>query len=564
MKRPTQLIYGVDDKPNFPTLLLLGLQYVVVITAFLLLPVIIMQHAHVNNQLAAGVISTAMLVAGLTAILQVIGRGMIGSGYLILASPNPVFIAPSIIAIQMGGLPVVFAMTLFAGIFQAVISPFFKRLQKFFPAEIGGLIMALIGIETAKLGINSFIGIFSTSTAQALLPSCISVFVLFIILLMVLWGSNFFRLYAMIIALVVGYFLIYITGCMDAQAIIQIKQAHWTALPTFPVFTTGLHFDSSLIIPFAIAAVACAIKVSGATTAHQQLNDADWVRPEMRSISRGSFIDSIGTILCGVLGSFGQNVSSSALGVSLSSGVSCRRVAYSFAAILWLLSFSPKFALILVLTPGPIIAAILVFLSATLLIAGLKTIIPRMTVSYRAVVIGVPFMLGISRDIYPSSYQHLPDYIQSLSGSSIALATISAIVLNFIALLTIDNFKSARISLSPDANGFKMGLDYLESLKNDWDLPASLYQHVVSAYTKLLTIIAEKHLSSDLMTLDIMLARSQLDFNLVYKGHLVKPIITDKKDNTIVVENEVVVENVSSAFAHVENDLSTLHLSFDY
>ena len=563
MKRPPQLIYGVDDKPDVPTLFLLGLQYVAIITAFLLLPVIVMQHVHVDYKLAAGVISIAMLIAGLTTILQVIGRGKIGSGYLVLATPTPVYIAPSIIAIQMGGLPLVFGMTLFSGVLQSMLSLLFKRLKKFFPAEIGGLIMALIGIELAKIGINSFITIFSTATTHAVLSSCISVFTLFLILMMVLWGTNFFRLYALIIALIVGYFLIYITGCMDEHAIMQIKQVNWFALPTVPMLTTGMHFDSSLIVPFAIAALACAIKVSGAVTAHQELNDADWVRPEMGSISRGCFIDSMGTILCGVMGSFGQNVSSSALGVSLSSGVSCRRVAYSFAAIFWLLSFCPKFALILVLTPGPIVASILLFLAATIFVSGLKTIIPRMIVSHRAIVIGVSFMLGVSRDIYPSTYQHLPNYIQSLAGSSIALATISAIIFNFIGLLAIDNFKSARVALDPDAKGLKIGLDYLESLQRDWDLPLSLYKDVKVTSNKLLMIITENHLSSDLIILDIKLTRSQLDLDISYKGHLIKPILMHKKSD-IMAENELIIEHASNASAYKEQDTSIIQLSFDY
>ena len=186
-----------------------------------------------------------------------------------------------------------------------------------------------------------------------------------------------------------------------------------------------------------------------------------------------------------------------------------------------------------------------------------------MVVSHRAIVIGVSFMLGVSRDIYPSAYQHLPSYIQSLAGSSIALATISAIIFNFIGLLAIDNFKSARVALSPDANGLKIGLDYLESLKKDWDLPSSLYKDVKVTSNKLLTLITEKHLSSDLIILDIKLTRSQLDLNLAYRGNLIKPILMYKK-NDIMAENEVIIEHASNAFSYMENDLSTLYLSFDY
>lgn len=160
-------------------------------------------------------------------------------------------------------------------------------------------------------------------------------------------------------------------------------------------------------------------------------------------------------------------------------------------------------------------------------------------------------------------YEHLPGYIQSLEGSSIAIATISAIIFNFIGLLAIDNFKSARVALSPDANGLKIGLDYLESLKYDWDLPLSLYEDVKVTSNKLLTLITEKQLGSDLIILDIKLTRSQLDLNLSYKGQLIKPILVHKQSD-IIAENEVTIEHASNAFSYIENNLSTLHLSFDY
>lgn len=548
MKRPSQLIYGVDDKPNFLTLVLLGLQFAVTITTFLLLPVIVLQQAHVSSQIASSVVSVAMLIAGFTAILQVFKRGLIGSGYLILSSPNPVYIAPSIIAIQAGGLPLVFGMTLFSGIFQTVLSPVFKHLQKFFPAEIGGLIMTLIGVECGSLGINDFMSTMTTSTSHSLLPLLMGIFILLVILSMTIWGSKLFRLYALVISFTLGYVIVYISGFMSPAATLQIHQAHWFALPTFPAFSVGYSFNSSMLIPFIIASLACSIKVSGAVTLHQKLNDANWYKPDMNSISRGNFVDSLGTMLAGILGTFGQNTSSSALGLAFSSGVGCRLVAYSFAAIFWLLSFCPKFALILVLTPTPVVAAILLFLGATLVVSGLKTIIPRMTVSYRAVVIGVSFMLGISRDIYPDTYQHLPSYIQSLTGSSIALATISAIILNFIGLLSIDNVKTAHIVLNSDSTGYENGAVFLTKFFRKWAIPALLFEHALEAYKKLMTDIMQNNVAAKSITLDAQLKRTELDLTFSYEG---QPM-------------QATIPYASQTFSFKEGDLAFMHVSFDF
>lgn len=566
MRRPSQLVYAVEDKPSLATLIMLGLQYVVVVSAFLLLPVIVMQQAHVDSQLAAGVISIAMLVAGLTGILQVFKKGLFGSGYLLLASPNPIYIAPSIIAIQMGGLPLVFGMTLLAGIFQAILAPFFKELQKFFPAEIGGLITALIGVETGTLGINDFINSFHLPVPHTVLPPLLSLLTLVIVLIMTLWGSKTFRLYALIIALILGYALIYVSGCMNPTDIMQIKQAPWFALPIFPTFSLGMSFNPSLLVAFGIAALAGSIKVSGAVTSLQRLNDADWIKPEMKSISRGNLIDSLGTILCGLLGSFGQNVSSSSLGVSLSSGVGCRRVAYPFAAVFALLSFSPKFALILVLTPSSIVAAILIFLAATLFVTGLKTIIPRMTVSHRAVVIGISFILGISRDIYPHAYENLPGVLQALTGSSIAFATICAIVLNFLTLLSTDNTKTAQISLRGDLSEYHEGEKYLINLQKTWDFPMILLEHVRETYASLLNaIITHSGPIKDFIVLEVKLTRSELNLGVVYRGKLLK-LVNQKDSHSKGLEHadEVFIPHASSVSFFCEDNTSSLQVVFDY
>src|SRR5580692_7749994 len=95
---------------------------------------------------------------------------------------------------------------------------------------------------------------------------------------------------------------------------------------------------------------------------HQnRLNDADWLRPEMRSISRGILGDFIATIAAGLLGTYGLTVSSANVGVVAATGVASRRIAFIVSAILLVLAFQPALIGVLAIMPPPVMAAAMLF-----------------------------------------------------------------------------------------------------------------------------------------------------------------------------------------------------------
>ena len=50
-------------------------------------------------------------------------------------------------ACAIGGLPAVFAMTIFAGAVEIVLAPLLRRLRTLFPAAISGFIVAIVGLQ---------------------------------------------------------------------------------------------------------------------------------------------------------------------------------------------------------------------------------------------------------------------------------------------------------------------------------------------------------------------------------------------------------------------------------
>jgi hypothetical protein len=63
-----------------------------------------------------------------------------------------------------------------------------------------------------------------------------------------------------------------------------------------------------------------------AARAARPINDADWVKPEMKSISGGIFGDGIGSIVAGLLGTHGPTISTANAGLVAATGVASRHI----------------------------------------------------------------------------------------------------------------------------------------------------------------------------------------------------------------------------------------------
>lgn len=74
------------------------------------------------DQIAQDVISRALVMMGIASITQSLWRGPIGSGYLAPARVVIMYFGPSLQAVSLGGLPMLFGMLIIAGIIQMLFS----------------------------------------------------------------------------------------------------------------------------------------------------------------------------------------------------------------------------------------------------------------------------------------------------------------------------------------------------------------------------------------------------------------------------------------------------------
>src|SRR5262245_19198364 len=128
-KKPSYLLYNVEEHPPFWTTVGLGIQHAFVTAMLLMLPVIIVQEMGGTPVQAQNMIRWSLVAGGLGAILQALPRGPVGSGYLCPQLCGPAYLSASVLAAKSGGLPLVFGMTALAGVCEVLLSRLLPRLR---------------------------------------------------------------------------------------------------------------------------------------------------------------------------------------------------------------------------------------------------------------------------------------------------------------------------------------------------------------------------------------------------------------------------------------------------
>jgi NCS2 family nucleobase:cation symporter-2 len=445
MRKPTNVIYGVDETPPPGVMLFSGLQHVGLATIYLDYPVLVAQAAGAPAEVASAVVSMTLIALAIGAILQAIPMGPIGSGYLCPPIASVVYLVPSLVAAKHGGLAAVFGMTVAAGLLELGLARILRRLRALFPPEIAGLVVLLVGIATGIVGLRTAAGVSSAGGGLAVADVGIALFTLAIMVALNVWGRGWPRLFCVLIGMAAGYACAWALGRVVATA-----PAGSDALFAVPSFGhLGWSFDATLAVPFVVAAIAASLKVIGNVTTLQKANDADWVRADMRSISRGVTGDGLGSIVAGVFGGHGLNSSTGAVGLATATGVQSRRVAWSVAGVLLVLAFVPKLGQLFYNMPRPVAGAALVFSSTFIVINGLEIMTSRLLDARKTLVIGLALVFGLAVEIYPGLLESLPAAARVALGTSLVLGTVVGLGLNM--LFRIGLRRVATIEVQPDA-----------------------------------------------------------------------------------------------------------------
>ncbi|MFH0878660.1 MAG: solute carrier family 23 protein [Lentisphaerota bacterium] len=513
-KKPANLIYGVDDKPGWGASFLLGLQHTCVQSIAFIFPVVIIGVMGGTAEQARNLICMAMIASGVATILQGLNKGPVGSGYLCPLVNGPAFLSASLMAVKTGGLSLVFGMTAVGAVFEALFSRVITRMRAFFPSEVTGTVVTMVGIEIIAIAVPRFCGVDSTHAAPSARAILVATITFLCMAGFTVWGRGALRLYSVLLGLVIGYIAAFLLGVLTREHAMEILRTPWFTHPRFGEY--GMTFKAALVVPFVVATLSSALKTMGDLTTCQKINDTDWRRPDMKVISRGVLACAVGNLVSGVLGALGQSVSSSNIGLSIGNGATSRRIAYTNGLILILLAFVPKLASFFVIMPTPIMGASLIFAVSFMIVAGIQILTSRMLDARKTFVIGTSIVFGLSVDLVPQLYQQVHPWLKPLFSSSLSVAAISAVVLNLLFRIGIGKHKV--LELKPATDSSVNIFTFMERQGGLWGARRDVIYSAISAMNEFMEAVALGDRVSNPMVMDVGFDEFNLDVTIRYEG----------------------------------------------
>jgi xanthine/uracil permease len=312
LNKPANLVYGVEDKPPIQVKWFSAVQQVAILSIYMLYPLILARQAGLQTGEIINILQFGCVVLGVGTVLQAFPRGPVGSRLLAPSVFSGIYLASSMAAVKAGGMPLVWGMTIVAGIVEMALSVVWRRLRAFVPPESAGLIVFFIGSLIALAACHMLLAEGPAGSAT-LNEWLIAIATIAAMIGLHVWSASGLKIYCVVIGMIFGFVLSFWAGLLtrgDLGAIFELP------LVSFP---SSAHlswtFDWSLVLPFAITGLAAAMSATAVLTTYQKAVDADWVRPDMSSIGRGVLGDGMATTLSGALGTYGVTLSNANAGL---------------------------------------------------------------------------------------------------------------------------------------------------------------------------------------------------------------------------------------------------------
>lgn len=512
-KRPPTLAYDVDEVPPASLTFALASQHVLAMSVGWIYVLVAVNAMGGSSADAQSVLRMSMIATGITTILQA-HSGLLGSGYLCPASCSLSYLAPTILAGRMGGFPLLFGMTAFSGVFTAILSRFLRGLRVLFPPDVTGLTVATAGIQLVSIGCPKLLGRTASHPEASLLRSIVGVATLIAMIAPSVWGKGKLKLFPIFIGLGVGHLLALATGILSWPMV--RAQWVWPFLGFPHRVSGGIAFRASLLVPFMVIGIAAVLKTVGDLTLCQKMNDAEWKRTDMKSVSGGVMANSLGTILSGALGGFAQNNASSSLSLELATGATSRAIALPAGLIMIALAFLPGPAGTFSLMPDPVMGALLVYSTCFLLLAGLQLMTSRMLDARRIFGVGIALVFGLSVEVAPELYRNVPELVRPLFASSTAIATLIAVALNL--LFRIGLAKESTLNLRPGEDNLDEITRFMDEQGAAWGMRREVVTRATDAIYEFVSNAGVLDLQSPTTKIVAHFDELRLDVEIEYEG----------------------------------------------
>ena len=386
--------YQPDEKPPLALSSGLGIQLAVLcISGVVLTPAIVVQAAGGAESYLTWAVFGAVLVSGISTVVQAYRIGYIGAGYVLAMGTSGAFIAVCVTAIAEGGPAMLATLVIISSLFQFMLAWRLSMFRRILTPAVSGTVIMLIPVTVMPIVFSMLTQVPSNAPEHSAAVS--ATVTALVICAIALKAKGILRLWAPVIGILIGTAVASFYGLYDFQ---KISDASWIGIPDgqWPGF--DLSFGPvfwGLLPAFIFVTLVGAIETVGDGVAIQRVS---WRTPraiDFRAVQGAVGADGLGNFLSGLMGTVPNTTYSTSISVTAMTGVGARRVGIALGISFILVAFFPKALAVVLAIPGPVAAAYITVLLALLFVVGMRVVIQDGTDYRKALVVGMAFWIGV-------------------------------------------------------------------------------------------------------------------------------------------------------------------------
>ncbi|WP_155992215.1 uracil-xanthine permease family protein [Fodinicurvata fenggangensis] len=514
-EKPEELLYGFEERPPLNILLVIGFQHTLLVMMLLIYAVVAARSTGMD---AAGTMTFAtstLFVLGISAILMGL-RTRLTPGVPLINIPSPVQLATYIATVSLYGLGAAMGAIIVSNVLLIFLVPYLPRLRAFFPPEVIGVIVLMLGIELISGGVSRSVGL-SSGTEVSLDALLVALGTLAGIIVASVWGSTRLRIMAVLLGAVIGVLLSGFLGFIDSDSLATISGQAFFAVPLVGLDLPMPEFVPMAILPYLLVELMGAMEQMASSLTIDKISNRKWRRADMFLVSRSALTIFVSNILHGAAGLTSCCSSSANIGLAHASGVMSRHVAFVAGIMMMLIAFLPVIAGLVVLTPEPVVGGILVYTAAFMIVAGMELILSRMLDMKRSFTVGLSIVIGSSLLILPNLAEDAPEWSRTILESGLIVGSLCAVGLNILFRIGIK--KTARTELESDHPGAEIS-EFLEHHGKVWGAREEVIRRAGLAVGEVIEILRDAQAVKGPVTLTVHFDEVDVVCSLSYQGQM--------------------------------------------
>ena len=446
----TSVRFEADEKPAYPLAIGLALQYCVLTVGPIVLTIAIVVRTAAGSELfLSWAACAALMVSGITTMVQARRVGRFGAGYILLMGTSGAFIAVAVAALAEGGPGMLATLVATSAIFQFLLASRLSLLRRVITPTVAGTVIMLIAVTVMPLVLD-LVEQVPEGAAPAAGPVTALV-TLGVTMVIVLRAAGVMRIWGPVIGIVAGCI---VAGAFDLFSWDPVAAAPWIGLPVagWPGFDFSFGPVFWALLPaFIFVTLVGAIETIGDSVAVQRVSWRDDRATDFRAVQGAVAADGLGNFLSGLLATVPNTTYSSSVSIVEITGVAARRVGICIGVGFCALALLPKFVALILSIPDAVIGAYAVVLIAILFVLGMRIVVGDGMDYRKAAIVGVSFWVGSGFQGGGLFTDQMSPFFREMMGNGMTSGGLTALILSGFVELTASRRKRLVTTLSVDA-----------------------------------------------------------------------------------------------------------------